>query len=123
MSKSIILSACLLLLVVPVGWALAHESQADLRDEAAISFDVARAAALSAVPGGRIVEEELEREGAGLIYAFDIEAPGDGSWRDVEIDAMTGVVVQNLVDDDGEDDDTGSDDDDDRDEGQPGNIR
>ena len=120
MSRELLLVGTVLLVTaVAAAWTFARESPPDLVDEATISFDVARVAALTAVPGGRIVDEDLEREGGHLIYAFDVVAPGDGGVRDVEIDALTGVLLQNVPDDDDPDDDDDDDDDgdDDDDEG------
>jgi uncharacterized membrane protein YkoI len=80
-----------------------------------VSFDAARRTALEAVPHGRIVEEEIEREDGRLIYSFDIvEGAAEGVMRDVEIDAQTGALLQNVVDD--LDDDEGEEEDDDDDD-------
>ncbi|HUY83987.1 MAG TPA: PepSY domain-containing protein [Steroidobacteraceae bacterium] len=65
--------------------------------EAKISLQSARAIALRVLPGGKIVDQELERErgGSGLRYSFDIRvAHGE---REVGVDAKTGKVLENSV--------------------------
>jgi uncharacterized membrane protein YkoI len=100
--------------LVAVGATAAGKVQHDrsaLQERAQVSADAARATALAAVPGGRIVESELEDEDGRLIYSFDIEA-ADGT-HDVEIDAITGQVLTSAVENEDEDHD-----DDDKDDGQ-----
>lgn len=67
--------------------------------QAKISMEEAKAIALKRVDGS-ILDEELEKENGRLQYAFDIRA-ADGKIFDVEIDAMTGEVLQ--VEEDDED--------------------
>jgi uncharacterized membrane protein YkoI len=66
----------------------------ELAKQATITLDEARAAALKARPG-RIVDQELEREGggSGLRYSFDVVSKG--KTIEVGIDAMTGNVLEN----------------------------
>ncbi len=63
--------------------------------KAKISMPEARQIALKAFPGGRIVKEELEREGggSGLRYSFDMKH--GTQWREVGVDAMTGKILEN----------------------------
>ena len=63
--------------------------------EAKISLQAARRIALHVLPHGRIVSEELEREGggSGLRYSFDI-AVGKAT-REVGVDAKSGAVLEN----------------------------
>ena len=87
-------------------WKVQHDKSA-LQERARISPDAARATALAAVAGGKVLESELEEEDGRLIYSFDIEA-ADGT-HDVEIDALTGQVLQSALeneDEDHDDDDT-----------------
>lgn len=73
--------------------------------KAKITLEEARVIALKRV-SGTVVEEELEKEKNRLQYAFDI-CDGNGKIWDVEIDAVTGDVLQAAEDDDdGKDDDT-----------------
>lgn len=66
----------------------------ELAKNAKITLAQARAAALKARPG-RIVDQELEKEGggSGLRYSFDIMSHGKNI--EVGIDAMTGAVLEN----------------------------
>jgi len=62
-----------------------------------ISMSEARHIALKAQPGGRIVQEELEKErgGSGLRYSFDIKQ--GAKTIEVGVDAMTGKVLENAA--------------------------
>jgi uncharacterized membrane protein YkoI len=53
----------------------------------------ARAAALRAIPGGKIANQEIEKErgGSGLRYRFDVRS---GSTYEVGIDAKTGKLLE-----------------------------
>ena len=66
----------------------------ELAKDAKITLSGARAAALKARPG-RIVDQELEKEGggSGLRYSFDVVSKG--KTIEVGIDAMTGNVLEN----------------------------
>ena len=66
----------------------------ELAKDAKITLVEARAAALKARPG-RIVDQELEKEGGGtgLRYSFDVVSKG--KTIEVGIDAMTGNVLEN----------------------------
>ncbi len=66
----------------------------ELAKDAKITLNEARAAALKARPG-RIVDQELEKEGggSGLRYSFDVVSKG--KTIEVGIDAMTGNVLEN----------------------------
>lgn len=75
----------------------------------------ARATALSRV-GGEVLEEDLEKENGRLQYSFDIRDSSGKVW-DVEIDAITGVILKA---DDGSDDE---EDDDDAEKISPGDVR
>lgn len=68
-------------------------TQAELRAQAKVSEDSARARALRQVPGGTIQSSELEREGGKLIYSFDIKVTGKSGIDEVNIDAITGKIV------------------------------
>lgn len=76
------------------------------KKKAKISMEEARAIALKRV-AGTVVEEELEKEKGRLQYAFDIRDSSGKVW-DVEIDAVTGEVLQAAEDDeDGDNDQSG----------------
>ena len=65
--------------------------------EVSVSMDQAREIALKAVPGGKIVKEELEKEkgGSGLRYSFDIE--NHHVIHEVGVDAKSGKVLENSL--------------------------
>ncbi|MGB7209764.1 MAG: PepSY domain-containing protein [Pyrinomonadaceae bacterium] len=67
------------------------------KKKAKITLEEARAIALRRV-AGTVVEEELEKEKGRLQYAFDIRDSSGKIW-DVEIDAITGEVLQAAEDD------------------------
>jgi hypothetical protein len=90
-----------------------HESRPGLLALARIREADARATALERVPGGRIVEAELEEEGGRLVYSYDIKLDGVRGIVDVEIDATTGVVLHVAREDDDDDNEDDSDDSDD----------
>lgn len=67
--------------------------------KASVTIEQARSIALKAYPG-KITDEELEYEkgGSGLRYSFDIDAQGGA--REVGVDAKSGKILENKVDDD-----------------------
>lgn len=77
--------------------ALVAYSGQQLAPQAKISISQARAIALKAVPGGKLVDQELEKEagGSGLRYSFDIKA--GKRTREVGVDAKTGKILENSV--------------------------
>jgi uncharacterized membrane protein YkoI len=76
-------------------------------DRAAVKISIkdAKLIALGRVPG-KVMDAEFEKEHGRLQYAFDILGQ-DGKTYDVEIDAVTGEVLQADVDDDDDDDSDG----------------
>lgn len=79
-----------------VSSAYAYQGQQYAR-HAKISIATARTIALKTVPGGKIADEELEREagGSGLRYSFDVKI--EGKMHEVGVDARTGKVLENSV--------------------------
>lgn len=73
--------------------ALAYSGQ-NLAPQAKVGIEKARSIALKAYPG-RIVAEELEKEGggSGLRYSFDIKS--GSTTQEVGVDARTGAVLEN----------------------------
>ena len=71
---------------------------AEDRARVKITLDEARAIALKRVPG-TVLDEELEKEGSRLQYAFDICSEAGKIW-DVEVSAIDGTVLQAVEDDD-----------------------
>src|SRR5260370_27152394 len=95
MTKATLLGILLALLMLPA-WAggQSKASQAALGKEAKITMEQAQKAALAKEPG-KIQEGELEREKGRVIYSFDIKMAD--VIREVNIDAMTGEVVEDTV--------------------------
>ncbi len=95
MRTSILLGILLVLLTLAAwGSDQSKASHAALSKEAKITMEQAQKAAL-AREAGKIQEKELEREKGRLIYSFDIKM-ADGI-HEVNIDAMTGEVVEDTV--------------------------
>jgi hypothetical protein len=65
-----------------------------------VTLEQAQAAALAAVPG-TVVEFELERERGRTVYEFEIQRVSDNRVVEVTVDASTGAVLGNELDDDG----------------------
>jgi Peptidase propeptide and YPEB domain len=95
MRISLLVGILLALLSLPA-WAggESKSSQAALSKEAKITMEQAQKTALAKEPG-KIKSKELEREKGRLIYSFDIKTT-DGI-HEVNIDAMTGEVVEDTV--------------------------
>ncbi|MEP7001441.1 MAG: PepSY domain-containing protein [bacterium] len=66
-----------------------------LAKEAKITEPAAAETALKAVPGGKIVAVELEKEDGKFIYSYDIKTAGKSGIQEVHIDAMTGALLSN----------------------------
>lgn len=77
--------------------AAKHETEAQLKAEAKIPEATARATALAKVPGGKVKKHELERENGTLLYSYDIATPGKSGIDEVQVDAITGAVIGNVV--------------------------
>lgn len=90
-TPSAALSACLLL---TTAGAFAYSGQ-QYASQAKVTIAQARAISLHAVPGGKIVDEELEKEDGALRFSFDVKR---GSvTREVGVDAKTGKLLENSV--------------------------
>jgi uncharacterized membrane protein YkoI len=66
---------------------------ARLEAQAKITKAEAQKIALDKVPGGTIKEGEIEKEKGKVIWSFDIATPGTKDITEVNIDAMTGAVI------------------------------
>lgn len=66
---------------------------AKLETQAKISKAEAQKIALDRVPGGAIKEGEIEKEKGKLIWSFDITTPNTKDIIEVQVDAMTGAVI------------------------------
>jgi hypothetical protein len=68
-------------------------SNAKLEAQAKISKAEAEKIALDKVPGGTIKEGDIEKEKGKLLWSFDIATPGTKDITEVQVDAMTGQVL------------------------------
>jgi uncharacterized membrane protein YkoI len=64
----------------------------------------AQATAEAKVPAGKITEAELEKEKGRLIWSFDMSTPDSKDTTEVNVDAISGGVV-NLETESGKDED------------------
>lgn len=69
------------------------EEKPGLMKRAKVSAEVATAAALARVPGGKVEKAELEEEKGKLIYSFDIKLAGKAGIEEVAVDAVSGKVL------------------------------
>ena len=69
------------------------DKQAQLQSQAKISKEDAEEIAMSKVPDGTIKESELEKEKGHLQWSFDMARPGQKDITEVNIDAITGAVL------------------------------
>ena len=68
-------------------------STAKLEAQAKITKAEAQKIALDRVPGGTIKEGDIEKEKGKLLWSFDIATPGTKDITEVQVDAMTGAVL------------------------------
>lgn len=64
-----------------------------LEAQAKITKAEAQKIALDRVPGGMIKECDIEKEKGKLLWSFDIATPGTKDITEVQVDAMTGQVL------------------------------
>jgi uncharacterized membrane protein YkoI len=69
------------------------ESESQLQAKAKISKADAQATALTKVPNGTVKDCELEREHGKLIWSFGFTTPDSKDITEVNVDALTGAVV------------------------------
>ena len=67
--------------------------EAKLITQAKITKAEAEKIALDKVPGGTIKEGGIEKEKGKLLWSFDIATPGTKDITEVQVDAMTGAVL------------------------------
>lgn len=69
------------------------EDKPGLLKRAKVSPAAATATALARVPKGSLRESAIEEEHGKLVYSFDIKVAGRSGVEEVQVDALTGVVV------------------------------
>lgn len=67
--------------------------EAKLEAQAKVTKAEAQKIALDKVPGGTIKEGELEKEKGKLLWSFDVASPGTKDITEVQVDALTGQVL------------------------------
>ncbi len=67
--------------------------EAKLEAQAKITKAEAEKIALDKVPGGTVKEGDIEKEKGKLLWSFDITTPGTTDITEVQVDAMSGAVV------------------------------
>jgi uncharacterized membrane protein YkoI len=70
-----------------------HENQAALSAQAKVSKADAERIALAQVHNGTVKESELEKEKGRLIWSLDISTPDSKDITEVNVDAITGQIV------------------------------
>ena len=103
-----------LLGAMAVGAVLADDSNSELANLAQITAEEAEATALGEFPGATITEVELERENGLVVYGVEVMTT-EGQEYEVEVDAVTGEVVE-IESEDDEDDDVDYEDEDENDD-------
>jgi uncharacterized membrane protein YkoI len=69
------------------------EEKPGLLKQAKVTPEAATTTALARVPGGKLRSGEIEKEDGRLIYSLVIKVEGKQGLEEVNIDAMSGVVV------------------------------
>ena len=77
----------------PVVEVKLKEEKPGLLAKAKVTDTAARRAALAKVPGGSIVQAEIEMEKGTLIYSYDVRVTGKPGIEEVAVDAHTGAVL------------------------------
>jgi uncharacterized membrane protein YkoI len=85
--------AAALVIAGATGCTTAKQEQAELQAEAKISKEQAQATAQAKVPNGKITDSELEKEKGRLIWSFDMSTPDSKDTTEVNVDAISGGVV------------------------------
>ena len=76
-----------------IGVAFAGDSPPTKGDTATLTRERAAEIAIARVPGGKIIEGELEKEHGKLVWSFDIARAESRNVSEVQVDAMTGEIV------------------------------
>jgi uncharacterized membrane protein YkoI len=77
----------------PAAEVTLKEDKPGLLAKAKVTDATARQAALAKVPGGSIVQAEIEEEKGKLIYSYDVKVTGAEGIQEVAVDARTGAIL------------------------------
>ncbi len=69
------------------------EEKPGLLKRAKVTAETATAAAQAKVPKGKIISAEIEEENGKLLYSFDIKTKGKSGIDEVNVDALSGAVL------------------------------
>lgn len=89
--KMIVCSALAVSLLA--GCATEQQKQAKMETRARVTRTDAEKTALAKVPGGTVKEGEIEKENGKLIWSFDLATPDTKDITEVNVDAITGDIV------------------------------
>jgi uncharacterized membrane protein YkoI len=85
------------LLIASAAWSAEptyhRDIPADLAKEAKISEDAALTTARAAIPNGKVMSIELEREKGQLLYSVDIKAPKKQGVEEIHVSAVNGQLL------------------------------
>ncbi len=73
--------------------------------DAKVTLAQARTIALHAVPGGKVMKYELEREAGGNGLQYDFEIKAGAQLRDIGVDAKSGKIIERETEHAGKDKD------------------
>jgi uncharacterized membrane protein YkoI len=73
--------------------AAAPESAQSVNSKPTVTQERAAEIALARVPGGKVVEAELEKEHGRQVWSFDISRPDSKDVTEIQVDAKTGEIV------------------------------
>ena len=85
--------AAALLMAGATGCTTEKQEQAELQAEAKITREQALTTAQAKVPNGKITDSELEKEKGRLIWSFDMSTPDSKDTTEVNVDAISGDVI------------------------------
>jgi hypothetical protein len=81
------------ILVIPVLASATTSTKHSKSTHPKVSLEAAQATAQAKVPDGKMTNHELEKEHGKLIYSFEFKVAGESGVHEVNVDAMTGKVV------------------------------
>lgn len=94
--RSVTLTLLVIAFAAPAASAQGYKKDIpdSLAKKAKVTEATASVTAQKRVPAGKIEGVELENEGGKLIYSYDIKTAGKSGIDEVNIDAMTGKIIQ-----------------------------
>lgn len=90
MKRILIITLAILIVPTVAAHATTHHST---HHHAKVSLKTAEATAKAAVPDGKLERHEFETEKGRQVYSFVFKVPGQSGIKEVNVDAMTGKIV------------------------------